>query len=96
MCLGAFDNQDVSSEQLLAELNRRATSAEHLCFRSSLTSTRLLRSEGRGNLEIEGEIIAQPDIGSKFDLTLYVDEIDDCFPSAVGLQQQPLSGHHNG
>ena len=75
VALDAFDNQDIAFEHLLAELSPERDPSRTPLFQVLLNMT---TSDDRGPghvfADLEVEIVAQADLASKFDLTVYVDE----------------------
>lgn len=72
--LDAYANQDVPFEKLLEVINPERDMSRTPLFQVFFNMLNMPRVEGNPNSELQFEQLGNPEIGSKFDLTLYVAE----------------------
>jgi amino acid adenylation domain-containing protein len=75
--LGAFDHQDVSFEQVLADVQPRRDLSRTPIFQVFFNMLNLGAADQLSGGRMPFEVISQPDLGAKFDATLYVTDRAD-------------------
>lgn len=85
--IDAFANQDVPFERLLGELRppRDLSRTPFFSVLFNMMSVEVAQQGLDRLMGLEYEVVEQPDVGSKFDITLYVDERRDQHGDEVSL-----------